>query len=158
MIHRHVASKIDDGYAYNVCIAIMFVSLITLLGLSFAVPPVVKDCGVGKTLFTVDAVSLLPSNPTPNENVTLHLEYTVPTGVLITGGEAKYTVTYNFIPLSPTVEPLCSNIPCPLGAGSYRNDSVSLWPSGLTGSVTTILTWTDDVSRPLLCISIAAKL
>jgi hypothetical protein len=120
--------------------------------------PTVKDCGGGKTIFTVNSVSLTPSNPLPNDDVTLHLDYTVPNGALITGGDATYSVTYNFIPLSPTTEALCSNIPCPLGPGRYVNSSISKWPSGLTGSLTTTLKWTDQSANQLLCISILAKL
>ena len=130
-----------------------------LMVLTQSVPnPVVKDCGGGKTIFFLNAASIDPPNPAPNDAVTLHLDYTVPPGTLVTGGEAKYSATYNFIPLSPTVEPLCSNIPCPLGPGRYVNNSISRWPSGLSGSLTTTLRWSDEAANPLLCINIIAKL
>lgn len=132
--------------------------LLTLLTAVLAAPPTVKDCGGGKTRFTLNAVSITPSNPSPNDAVTLHLDYTVPPGSLVTGGQAKYSATYNFIPLTPTIEPLCSNIPCPLGPGRYLNSTVSSWPSGLTGSLTTTLRWSDEAANPLLCVSIAATL
>ena len=112
-------------------------SLLSLLFASFATvfaSSGVKDCGLGKSAFTVNAVALDPSVPVPGQKVTLHLEYTVPTGMVVTDGNAKYAVTYNFIPLSPTTEPLCSNIPCPLSAGSYVNDTTSMWPTGLSGT------------------------
>ena len=118
---------------------------------------VVKDCGGGKTLFKVNAVSISPVDPLPNDQVTLHLDYTVPDGLTVVGGQAKYAVVYNFIPMAPTVEPLCQNIPCPLGPGRYVNDTTSTWPSGLSGSVTTTITWADQDLTPLLCISIAVK-
>jgi hypothetical protein len=132
--------------------------LLSLLTAVVAAPPTVKDCGGGKTRFVLNALSLSPSNPSPNDAVTLHLDYTVPPGTLVTGGEARYSATYNFIPLTPTVEPLCSNIPCPLGPGRYLNSTVSSWPSGLTGTLTTILRWSDENAHSLLCISIAATL
>jgi hypothetical protein len=135
----------------------MFLLALLAVAQSFA-DPTVKDCGGGKTRFSLNAVSLSPKNPAPNEAVTLHLEYTVPSGTLVTGGEAKYSATYNFIPLTPTIEPLCSNVPCPLGPGRYMNNTVSLWPSGLTGSLTTTLRWSDELANPLLCISISAIL
>lgn len=131
---------------------------LSLLMTVLAAPPTVKDCGGGKTRFVLNTVSLSPLNPSPNDAVTLHLDYTVPPGTLVTGGEAKYSATYNFIPLTPTVEPLCSNIPCPLGPGRYVNSTVSTWPSGLTGSLTTTLRWSDDAATSLLCVSIAATL
>ena len=118
----------------------------------------VTDCGAGKSLFTIQALSLEPAQPVPNENVSLHLDYSVPAGVTINGGDAKYAVTYNFIPLTPTVEPLCKNIPCPLSSGSYSNTSYMVWPSGLSGNLVTKITWTDTEARQLLCISITASL
>lgn len=138
----------------------MFLLLLTSMfaaGLSVS-RPTVKDCGGGRTLFTVNAVSLLPDIPIPNENVILHLEYTVPSGVVITGGESKFSYTYNFFPMSPTIEPLCRNVPCPLRPGKYVNNTVSRWPSGLVGSFTSTLQWKDETASPLLCVSIIGVL
>lgn len=118
----------------------------------------ITDCGAGNSLFRVNAVSLTPPQPVPNERVSLHLDYSVPAGVTINGGDAKYAVTYNFIPITPTVEPLCKNIPCPLSSGSYSNSTYMLWPSGLSGSLVTKITWTDPSARQLLCILITATL
>ena len=136
----------------------MFILFTALANLYFTASgaPIVKDCGLGKTVFTINSVSISPPNPNPNDQVTLHLDYTVPVGVTIHGGEAKYAVVYNFFPLSPTVEPLCSDIPCPLSSGTYKNSSVSTWPSGLSGSFSSTLTWVDENSQKLLCVSIAA--
>jgi hypothetical protein len=131
--------------------------LLTLLSLALAADPTVKDCGAGKSIFTLNAASLLPPNPTPDQSVLFHIDYTVPTGVSISAGEARYAVTYNFIPLTPTVQPLCSVLACPTLPGRYTNDTSSLWPAGLSGSVITKLTWLDDSARLLLCVSIAAQ-
>jgi hypothetical protein len=114
----------------------------------------VADCGAGKSLFTIRAVSLDPAQPVPNQNVSLNLEYSVPDGLTVTGGEARYAATYNFIPLTTTVEPLCNNIPCPLSSGSYTNTSYMTWPSGLSGSLVSKVTWVDTDSSLLLCMSI----
>lgn len=118
----------------------------------------VADCGGGKSLFTINTLTLEPAQPVPNQNVSLHLEYSVPAGVTINGGDAKYAVTYNFIPLTPTVEPLCKNIPCPLSSGSYSNTTYMLWPSGLSGTLVTKITWADTSATQLLCILITASL
>lgn len=117
----------------------------------------IKNCGTTTALFPIAALSLSPSNPIAGDNVTLHLEYSVPTGNMIEGGTTTYDVSYNFIPLSPTTEPLCRNIPCPLPPGSYSNDTTSLWPTGLSGSITTKMRWLDLSSRLLLCIEISGK-
>ncbi len=129
-----------------------------LVALAAAAPPTVKDCSSGTSVFTVNAASLVPADPIPGQNVTLHLEYTVPPGVTVTGGQSTFAITYNFIPFSPTVEPLCQDIPCPLGPGSYSNNTVSMWPSGLSGTVVSTLKWQDTDANQLLCISITAKM
>ena len=87
----------------------------------------------------------------------LNLDYTVPPGLTVVDGDATYSVTYNFLPLSPTVEPLCQNIPCPLESGRYVNHSSSVWPTGLSGSLDTKIVWTNEMSAQLLCMSISAK-
>ncbi len=132
--------------------------MLGLIGLlSLVVPPTIRDCGVGTSVFTINSLSLTPADPKPGDQVGLNLDYTVPPGVVITGGQAKYDVTYNFIPFSPTVEPLCQDVPCPLGPGTYKNTSYSAWPTGLSGTVNTKITWLDEVDTQLLCIGISAK-
>jgi hypothetical protein len=123
--------------------------------LAAAAAPILKDCGSAKSVFTLNSYSLTPAMPTPGSSVTLNLDYTVPEGVVVTGGVATYAFTYNFIPLSPTTEPLCSNVPCPLGPGTYSNHTITQWPSGLSGSFTIKNTWTDDGGAQLICLSIA---
>ena len=123
----------------------------------FAAAATVSDCGAGTSVFSLKAASLTPANPSPGENVVLHIEYLVPTGTTITDGTSQYDVTYNFIPFSPTIEPLCYDIPCPLGPGLYMNDTISQWPTGLSGSVTTMMRWFDLAKRVLLCVRIQAK-
>ena len=117
----------------------------------------VKDCGAGKTAFTVNAVSLTPTTPVPGENVLLHLEYTVPSKMLVNDGLATYSTTYNFVPFAPTTEPLCSNVPCPLSTGFYKNDTTTAWPTGLSGTIVSRMAWTDGLNAPLLCIEISGK-
>jgi hypothetical protein len=122
----------------------------------FAAAPVLKPCT--NTLFTLNSLSLDPHVPLPGDKVALIMDYTVPVGYVTTGGTAKYELTYNFLPLSPTTEPLCQNIPCPLGPGTYKNSSIADWPTGLTGSLKTVITWTDVAGVKLLCFTIDAKL
>jgi len=117
----------------------------------------VSDCGKGATAFTLGPLSLDPVNPTPGQNFTMNYQYTVPAGMMVMGGVSKYSITYNFIPFSPTTEPLCNNIPCPLSAGTYTNATTSVWPSGLSGTLTSQITWQNENSVPLLCIAVSGK-
>ena len=127
-----------------------------LLGLASAAT--VKDCGAGNSLFKIQGLGLTPTNPSPGQDVTLHLEYDVPEGTLITGGTTTYAVTLNFIPFQPSTEPLCQDIPCPLGPGSYKNDTVSAWPTGISGTFTSKMTWADEAGTQLLCVQISGSL
>ena len=117
----------------------------------------VKDCGAGKAAFNIRELSISPTTVNPGDSLRLRMQYEVPQGLIVTGGTANYAVRYSFIPLSPTIEPLCSNIPCPLGPGIYTNETVTTWPTGLTGSVTTTITWKDDSSKLLACFAIDGK-
>ena len=125
--------------------------------LSLTAPPTVRDCGLGTSIFKINSVNLTPADPKPGESVALNLDYTVPSDVIVTGGQTRYDITYNFLPLAPTIEPLCQNIPCPLGPGTYLNSTYSTWPTGLSGTVNTKITWLDEVGTQLLCIGIVAK-
>jgi hypothetical protein len=118
----------------------------------------VNDCAIGKSAFTLSSLSIYPMTPIGGDTVTLYMDYTVPTGMTVTGGTATTSVKYNFINLQPTTEPLCSNIPCPLTAGSYSNTTKSVWPSGLSGSVKSRLTWENEEKTLLACIEISGKL
>ena len=138
----------------------MFNSLITKISLALSTSifyATVKNCGLGTSVFTLNEVTITPDTPLPGDNVSLYIDYTVPGTVFITGGTAEYDVKYNFIPFSPTIEPLCHNIPCPLGPGTYSNTSVSVWPSDLSGSLVTQMKWWTPDKLLLLCVEIAGK-
>lgn len=117
----------------------------------------VKDCSSGSSLFTLNSASVTPDIPVAGDQVQLSIDYTVPEGLTVTDGTSEYAVTYNFMPFAPTIEPLCANVPCPLLAGSYKNDSVSTWPSGLSGTIVTQMKWYDLDRDLLLCVGISWK-
>ncbi len=127
-----------------------------LFGLSTAAT--VKDCGGGTGLFTINSLGLDPVSPTPGQEITLNLDYTVPEGLTVTDGTTRYDITLNFIPFSPSTNPLCQDIPCPLGPGHYVNATKSTWPSGVSGSFTSKMTWTDQDGQKLLCVAISGAL
>jgi len=133
--------------------------MIALLGFLLAASPVLKDCAIGgNSVFKLNSFSLSPTNPIPGNPVTLNMDYTVPEGVIVNGGVATYSVTYNFIPLTPTTEPLCANIPCPIGPGRYSNHTITQWPSGVSGSFTIKNMWADENNAQLLCLSISGSI
>ena len=69
---------------------------------------------------------------------------------------ATYSVTYNFIPLTPTVDDLCATQKedlCPLAIGVHHDVSTSTWPSGLSGKLTTKIQWKDQDGQEILCLS-----
>ncbi len=134
-----------------------FLSRIALLIATVPFFGSVQDCAPGESLFTITDLALDPVAPVAGQNITLHLGYEVPDGLTVKGGIAEYDVTYNYIPFSPSKEPLCSNIPCPLGPGSYQNASTSQWPDSLSGLLVSQMKWWDDQDRLLLCVEIAGQ-
>jgi len=86
---------------------------------------------------------------------TLHTPQTLDK-VITTPATATYTVTYNFIPLSPTVDDLCATQKedlCPLAIGVHHDVSTSTWPSGLSGKLTTKIQWKDQDGQEILCMT-----
>jgi hypothetical protein len=130
----------------------------TLLALMLSGSVTLKDCGAGTSVFTINSLSISPDVSTPGTNSTLSLDYTVPFGVLVSSGTAKYDITLNGIPFPGQSEPLCQDVPCPLGPGRYSNTSTVAWPAGVSGKVKTKMTWLDDTSSVLLCLEVATSL
>jgi len=116
----------------------------------------VTDCTKDSTSrFIINSLSLSPPDQvSPGENVTLGLIYTNPT--LVTDGTVTTSVTYNFIPLTPTVEPLCKSVVCPLEPGQHDGGVSYAFPTGLSGSVVTKIVWTVS-NIQVLCIQITLK-
>jgi hypothetical protein len=78
-------------------------------------------------------------------------------------GTSKYTVTYNFIPLTPTVNDLCteiasSNITCPLN-NHISSESKGSIPNGLSGTTTIKNEWFNNASpeERILCMLFTIK-
>jgi len=78
-------------------------------------------------------------------------------------GTSKYTVTYNFIPLTPSVNDLCteiasSNITCPLN-NHISSQSKGSIPSGLSGTTTIKNEWFTDATlqERILCMLFTIK-
>jgi hypothetical protein len=80
--------------------------------------------------------------------------YTAPSGTTITGGTATYSSTLNFIPFSPSVEDLCSQVTCPIVAGTYNQSSSSTFPE-VSGKIVLKIEWKDQTNNQLLCVQIS---
>jgi hypothetical protein len=112
----------------------------------------VKSCGKASDLFIINSLSQSPADSIHGgDNFTLTLLYT--NNKVVNAGTATTSVTYNFIPLTPTVKPLCESFVCPLQTGQHDGSVSSLFPSGLSGTVVTKIVWKDDAGNQLLCIS-----
>ena len=115
----------------------------------------IKDCAPS-SLFKLNGLAFWPDPPTQNENSTISLDYTIPAGTSIDAGSVVYSVTYNFIPFSPTTEDLCTNTKCPLLPGTYNQSTSSNFPD-LSGSVTITSKWYDSLKNLLLCYVVQVK-
>jgi hypothetical protein len=117
----------------------------TLIGLT-----TIQSCGTGRaTLLGFDSQ---PTNPIAGDNVSLWVAYTLP-GAPVTNGTATYKITLNGIPLTPTVDALCTQTTCPKETGiPYNETSWSIFPSGISGKVVSRIEWKDQDAQPLWCI------
>jgi hypothetical protein len=118
----------------------------------------VVDCSKGSSQIKINSMSFQPDPPIKGQNSTLTLALTNPSDIL--GGTATYSIRYNFIPLTPTVDDLCSQVPggCPILSGPLN--IVSSYPidPSLSGTLVVQIEWKDTASVQLLCVSITMKL
>jgi hypothetical protein len=102
-------------------------------------------------------MSFSPDPPVKGQNSTLLLSIDVPTQV--NAGTATYSFKYNFIPLTPTVEDLCTQVPggCPIKLGPL--DLVASFPidTTLSGTIIAKIEWKDIANIELLCVSVTMK-
>jgi hypothetical protein len=120
----------------------------------------VTDCSNGASLFKLTSMSFSPDPTVPGQNSTLLLSMTVPQEITVAdGATATYTTTYNFIPLSPTVDPLCDvTIPCPILIGALDTYSSIPIDASLTGTLQLKIEWKDAKAQQLMCVLIKTKL
>lgn len=128
--------------------------LLALFGLASAT---LSDCGLGKSLFKIQDQGFSPSPPISGEEYIYWFSYSVPPDVFIDSGKAEYSVTLNGIPLTPSVDVLCSQTVCPKTDGVYNETSHDVWPSGVSGKVQLKLSWYDDKDNLLLCSQVTER-
>lgn len=103
-----------------------YLSFRSLLLAAFAIVTVnstVADCGAGKSILQIQSQGFAPEPPVANEEYEYWFYYTVPEGVTVTGGKAKYSLTLNAIPFPASTEDLCAQTVCPKVPGSYNETS-----------------------------------
>jgi len=138
---------------FLICPLLHLIAVVSL----FSVDAKVVDCSSpsNPNRFIINSLSLTPPDEvSPGNNVSLGLFYTNPT--LVTDGTVTTSVTYNFLPLTPTVEPLCNSVVCPLQPGQHDGSASFAFPTGLSGTVVTKIVWTvADIQ--VLCLQITMR-
>jgi hypothetical protein len=142
-------------------ISILFASL--LIGVSSENSSVVKSfsfksCGISTDIAQNIIMSVNPPLPVKDYLFDLGADYFKE----VNGGTSKYSVTYNFIPLSPTINDLCteinkSNITCPLKVGTYGIQSKGSVPDSLSGTTTIKNEWFTTDNERILCLLFTIK-
>jgi hypothetical protein len=117
----------------------------------------VTDCSKGTSVFKFTGGSLLPDPVVPGQDSSITLNLEIPPGTNVNAGTAKYSFSFNGIPFAPTTEDLCSDVACPLLPGPYTNTTTSVFPSGVSGKVTTKIEWFDVANNRLLCADVTAR-
>ena len=117
-----------------------------------------KSCGTSTDLAQNVILNVEPV--LPQSDYTLFLDADLSQSV--NQGTSKYSVTYNFIPLSPTTEDLCteiakSNITCPLN-NTIASESKGTVPTGLSGTVVIKNEWFDVSNARILCMQFNIKI
>ena len=114
----------------------------------------VNDCSSGSHIGHIESITMTPSSPVAGQEVILSVDYVLDS--LVTGGEAKYTASFNGFPLSPTTEALCpdveSSTPCPIAAGKVHYESpITMGDSTTHGTLVATTTWTNQDGLQIIC-------
>jgi hypothetical protein len=125
---------------------------------STATQATVRNCGSSAALYKITELRLEPSAPAPGQEVALTLSFDAPGGVVITDGTSTYEASFNFIPLTPVVKPLCGDVACPIEPGGHTNTTVTEWPSGVTGTFKSKMRWVTGGGAELLCVELGGSL
>ena len=113
----------------------------------------ISDCAPTSSVFQIRSQYFGPDPPVAGKNVTMWIEYTVPSSVTVTGGVSQDAVSLNGLPVSTDTSDLCDSIPCPQTAGIHNATNTFEWPSGLSSGSRVVYTtkWFDTQNTLLLC-------
>ena len=114
-----------------------------------------KDCSNSISTGHITSLLMNPSAPVSGQYVTITVDYILDNTV--TDGMATYTASFNGFPLTPTSEPLCSDLdktstPCPIIAGDVHFEGISQIGDGSThGTIMVTTTWNDQNNNQIIC-------
>lgn len=123
--------------------------LFTVYALFTSVVASIKDCDTSSQ-FRPTQLTLIPDPPVPEQPVYLTLLFDN-TGPEVTDGTVTTSINVNYVPITPTMEPLCENTACPIVSGNNNRSTETIFPS-FTGAFRSRVTWTGKEGRSLLCI------
>jgi len=109
------------------------------------------NCGVDTSLLKLTDLALTPDPPVSGSPIDMTVKFLNP-GDPITDGTVTTSITLNFIPFTPSTEPLCTNTKCPLVSGANDRSTSSTWPDSIQGKVVSKIVWTTPTGAELLCI------
>lgn len=108
-----------------------------------------KDCGNSATdQAKIVSMGFAPENPKAGDVTEFWVAYDLKSDV--TGGNAEYSVTLNYLPLPPTTDELCTQTSCPKPVGSYNETSHGTFPD-VSGKLVTKIQWTNQNEQPVWC-------
>lgn len=118
----------------------------------------VKSCGLPTDIGSSLVFDVSPKLPDTDYILFLNADLSKE----VTSGTSKYDITYNFIPLTPSTNDLCteishSNITCPLVAGHLSSESKGTMPTGLSGTYTIKNQWFNSDGARILCMLFTIK-
>lgn len=131
---------------------LFFAALATFKGTN----ALIKDCGAGQTVFQLTELALTPDPPVRGKPLDMKVVFNNP-GAEVSDGTVTTTLSLNFIPFQPSVEPLCKNTICPIVEGLNDRSTSSVWPDTVSGAVSSKITWVGPNSENLLCIQFNTK-
>lgn len=110
----------------------------------------ISDCDPSSR-FRPTKLAVNPDPPMANQPVAMTVQFENP-GAPVVDGTVTTSVTLNFIPFQPSIEPLCTNTACPIATGSVDRSTSSTWPDGVSGTVVTKSAWAGVDGESLLCV------
>ena len=132
----------------------MILKVLTLCSFFLSTAALIKDCDTS-SVFRPTQLALTPDPPVPGKPIRLTLIFDN-TGSEITEGKVYTTLSVNYIPVSPTTEPLCENTACPIVSGINDRSTETTFPS-VSGIIKSRVVWTGREEQSLLCIETTFK-
>lgn len=114
----------------------------------------VESCTNANAIAQNFVPNITPDAAHSGDEVTTVFDYDL-TAQVVEGATATYSVSWNFIPIDPTVDSLCADQgaddPCPLAVGHHTDKSVSTFPD-LSGYIVSTIEWADAAGNQILCV------